>query len=199
MTNDQHGLVFNPFACLGLEPRMDIRVADIDAAYRRAVGGAHPDLGVPDPDGDELGLEGVELINEARRVLLDPETRARAIFALLSGSVSPGATAANDDALPDGFLMQIMETRMEIEAELSVDRDSSPAERETRRVKWEDWAHAQRAEAVQTVSDWFARVRAASDEPGKEAALSECRRALNAWRYIERLIEQLDPEHSGLD
>ena len=33
------------------------------------------------------------------------------------------------------------------------------------------------------------------DETNEQAVLSEIRTQLNAWRYIERLIEQLDPDY----
>jgi curved DNA-binding protein CbpA len=207
--------VQNPFARLGLQPRMDLRVAEIDAAYRRAIGHAHPDrldagdaqLGAGGGQGSTSDSEStVEAVNEARRVLVDPESRARAIFAILLSSAETASEkskspepGADQDALPDGFLMQIMETRMAIEHELAGAGSGTDSEIEAARERWEDWAQEQRTGAIGDVTAHFDAIRAAGDESARAAALGDARRALNAWRYIERLIEQLDPDHRGLD
>ena len=104
----------NPFELLGLEARMDLRRAEIDGAYRRAISKAHPDRAGVVQESDDA--RGVEDLNEARRVLTDPESRARALLDLLGADEGNSATRSADDALPDGFLMEIMGTRMEIEA-----------------------------------------------------------------------------------
>lgn len=184
------------FDLLGLEPTMNLRAAQIDGAFRQAAASAHPDRsgGAGDADASDI-----EAINQARRVLLDPESRARAIFARLGG-VSAGDPVGDDDrdTLPDGFLMEMMQTRLEIESELEALAGGSETDRQGARERWEDWAHEQRRAAIDEVSGHLDRA-ASLTENERGPVLAEARRALNAWRYIERLIEQLDPGHSGLD
>ena len=181
-----------PFELLGLEARMDLRRAEIDGAYRRAISKAHPDRAGVVQESDDA--RGVEDLNEARRVLTDPESRARALLDLLGADEGNSATRSADDALPDGFLMEIMGTRMEIEAELGELAGASAEDRERARDRWESWAQNRRDEAIASMTAHFERIGVA-DEGARVEAVAEARRALNAWRYIERLIEQLDPDH----
>lgn len=142
---------------------MDLDRARVERAYLARLGGAHPDLG-----GDSVDASS---INEARDVLIDPERRANLLLALLGG---PDSSACRD--LPDGFLMEMMELRQTIEDEMEADAD-------TAREKWERWGREKRDEHAKNVSAMFAR----GEDPVR------VRMELNAWRYIERLIEQLDP------
>ncbi len=167
----------DPYDTLGLEPRFGITEEQIERAYLERIASAHPDRADDAPD---LGRSAD--LNEARRTLLNPERRAAALLARLGG---PGA--AEDKSLPDGFLMEIMETRSEIEQELT--DDPSPQTR----AKWQAWAEQQRRQYADRVSALFDRAAPGADPD--PAALREIRTLLNAWRYIERLIEQLDPDH----
>ena len=80
--------------------------------------------------------------------------------------------------------MNIMETRQEIEADLA----NGPA---GARDTWRAWAAERRREYAARVAGMFAGL---GPEPPADR-LEEIRRELNAWRYIERLIEQLNPEY----
>jgi hypothetical protein len=57
------------------------------------------------------------------------------------------------------------------------------------RTTWTAWAMDRRAQMEATVAALFAK--AATDA----GALREVRVQLNQWRYIERMIEQLDPAY----
>lgn len=144
---------------------MDLDRARIERAYLARLSGAHPDLG-----GDAVGASD---LNEARDVLVDPERRANLLLELAGG---PGASDCRD--LPDGFLMEMMELRQRIEEEVEADPESA-------RAHWEEWGRGKReaheAEVARMLSEG--------------ADLVAVRVELNAWRYIERLIEQLDPEY----
>jgi molecular chaperone HscB len=164
----------DPFDALGLEPRFDLTRAQIESAYLARIAGAHPDHA-----GDAQGPDAAAL-NDARRALLGDERRANLVLDRLGG---PSASA--DKALPDGFLMEIMEVRSAIEDAIASGGD---AERE----KWQVWADEQRAGYRGTIASLFGR---AATAPDPAEPLAEARRTLNAWRYIERLIEQLDPDH----
>lgn len=118
-------------------------------------------------------------MNAARRALSDPERRASTLLAALGGP-----SKEQDRSLPDGFLAEILETRESIEAaRLSADASS--------RQQWERWAEARRGEFIARVGQMFA---ALGPRPAG-ADLKAIRTQLNAWRYIERLIEQLDPAY----
>lgn len=160
------------FSTLGLEPSFGVTRAAVEAAYLARIAGAHPDT-----DGDTGGVDPAAL-NDARRALLDDEKRANLVLAAMGG---PGA--AEDRSLPDGFLQEIMALRMEIEA----GGDAARAE-------WAAWAEQRRASEVGAIGALFERAGAeAGGASGPSDLLKEIRRMLNAWRYTERLIEQLDP------
>lgn len=127
----------------------------------------------PDAGGDQdVGAE----LTKARDTLLNPETRADALLLLLGG---PAKDA--EKSLPPGFLLEIMETREALDAALA--SKSTP---ELERLK--AWALSERQNYMQTVSAAFA----AGD-------LKNLRTTLNAWRYIERMLEQMDPNINALD
>lgn len=158
----------NPFATLGLAVSFGIEAVAIERAYLKKIAVSHPDR-----VGDG-GAADAAALNAARRCLLDDEARANAVLRLLGG-----ASPSDDRSLPDGFLMEMMQTRSAMEEELEEDPDSA-------RPKWQDWGIQQRRRYAQQVQELLA-------DPG---SLGACRTQLNAWRYIERLIEQLDPEYS---
>lgn len=166
----------DPFATLGLPLRFDLPPAEIERAYLAAVGGAHPDLAGGAPLGS--GAADAASINDAMRVLMDPERRAEALLARLGGP------SKEDRSLPDGFLMEVMELRQEIEGDLAADGEAA-------RTKWETWAAERRQERIASVGALFAGLT----DPPRQEELQAIRVELNAWRYLERLIEQLDPEY----
>ena len=164
----------DPFDVLGLPPAFRLDASTLERAFLSRVARLHPDAG-----GDDDGGLAAE-INEARAALADPERRANALLARLGG---PGKEA--DKGLPGGFLAHIMEVREQIEADLAA---SGPEAR----ARWRAWAAARRDEYVARVGVLFA----GAGDPAAAASRVEIRRELNAWRYIERLVEQLDPGYN---
>ncbi len=166
------------FDILALPPRLDLAAPDIERAYLACIAQIHPDVAAAGDAGD--GGEGQDLaaqVNDARKTLSDPLARAEALLARLRGP-----TASTDKSLPPGFLMEIMELRETVEADRALD---DPRERETRRKAWSCEAVARREAFVARLAPMFeAAVHDAS-------VLSAIRTQLNAWRYTERLIEQL--------
>ncbi|TVQ61354.1 MAG: hypothetical protein EA378_09065 [Phycisphaerales bacterium] len=164
----------DPFAQLALRPTFDLEPAALRKAYLARVAQLHPDLqgernDEPDPQAAAL--------NRARRVLEDPESRANALLIRLGGAAS-----AEDKALPPGFLMEILDLRERIEATLA---GGSPADR----ALCQEEADERRAAHIARIEALF---RALGDPPAP-SDLAAIRTELNAWRYTERLIEQLDP------
>jgi len=162
----------DPFGVLGIEPGFDVRPEVVERSWLRLAGELHPDRAA---DSDEA-VAKLARINEARAVLLDAEQRANALLARLGGASKEG-----DRSLPDGFLAEMMEVRESAEeARTSGDQ-----------VAWDafrTWADARRQAHVASVGSLFAQYGEASDE----RILKSIRMELNAWRYIERMLEQLD-------
>lgn len=163
--------VFDPFGALGLPRRFDLSEPEIEGAFLQRLAGTHPDIA-----GDAASMDAAAL-TAARSTLSDPEKRAAALLSLLGGP-----SAADDDSLPDGFLMEIMELRSEVEDELAGGDEAA-------RARWEAFANDRRAAHIAAVRELFAGLVDTSDA----GRLAEIRTELNAWRYTERLIEQLDP------
>ncbi|USN99460.1 MAG: hypothetical protein H6810_01940 [Phycisphaeraceae bacterium] len=161
----------DPFDTLGLEPAFGLADVQIEQAYLARIASAHPDR-------DADGAAAAAALNVARAALLSPERRANTLLARLGG---PGPS--DDKSLPDGFLMEMMTVRGEIEEAIADGGDDA-------RGEWEVWADERRAGFIERVGALFARAQA-----GETPALAKIRTELNAWRYIERLIEQLDPDY----
>lgn len=173
MTDSQP--IRDPFALLGLPQAFKVSRAEIESAYLRRAATLHPDLSGLAPD--ESARASSEL-NDAKQVLLDAERRANTLLALAGG-----AGKADNKSLPDGFLMDIMEIRQNVEADLAGGLQDS------KRAEWESWAETWRQNAIERVGALF------DEAPADPTRLDSIRTELNAWRYIERLIEQLDPEY----
>lgn len=162
---------FDPFAVLGLPRRYDVDAAAVQRAYLERSAVLHPDAmkggdGVEQVDGDERSAA----LNRAKQVLDDPEQRAVALWKLIGG-------AADDKSLPPGFLMEMMEVREQVESGGAIEGG------------WEAWAEARRGEYQQRVRALFAQIK--PNTPADHMTLKQIKTELNAWRYIERLIEQL--------
>lgn len=159
----------DPFQTLGLPARFDLSPSAIERAYLARIASLHPDLG----EADERAAAS---LNDAKSDLLDEERRAEALLGLLKG---PGKS--EDKSLPPGFLAEMMEIRETLESDLQNDRDAACA-------RWSAWVQDRRSEHRASLSAMFA----AASPP-----LSEIRRTLNQWRYVERLAEQLSDDGSG--
>lgn len=165
----------SPFAALGLPVSFDLRDTDIERAYLTRAARLHPDIARGGDAGDEAARR-MAVVNDARATLRDPERRASAVLAALGGP-----SASNDNALPDGFLMEIMQTRMAVE-------EAAESEDPEALAEWVEWAEIERQRAIDEVGAMF---NALTDPPANDV-LADIRKRLNAWRYIERLVEQLD-------
>lgn len=166
----------DPFEALGLERRFDLDQGAITRAWLARSAALHPDRQPADDDA----ARSMARLNAARDALADAEQRANCLLALLGG---PSKEA--DRSLPEGFLERTLELREEIEELLA---NEAPGERD----RLEQWALGQRKQFVDRVSKLFRQLT----QPAQSSQLAEIRTALNAWRYTERLIEQLDPAYN---
>ena len=167
----------DPFAMLGLPRAFDIDRGALQAAYLRRSAALHPDR-IADPIERDEAQRRAAALNDARAVLADDEQRANLLLSLLGGPAKE-----QDKSLPDGFLMDILEIRQEMETAIA---GGEVAERE----RIERLANERRQQHIDAVRELFASIDNASSAP-PATTRSTIRRELNAWRYIERMIEQL--------
>jgi molecular chaperone HscB len=169
----------DPFDTLGLPAVFALEPARIERAALAQLAQLHPDAGLL--DADESDLQAAR-INAARDTLLFALARAEALLQRRGG---PAKEA--DKSLPAGFLAEMMQTREEAEAAIA---SGDPAAR----AMWTTTAMQQRAAYEARAATLFAQPQASASPDA--ATLRELRTHLNAWRYIERLIEQLDPAYN---
>lgn len=165
----------NPFRTLGLPERFDLAPGAVERAYLARIAALHPDLagGVDSDEQDRLAAA----LNDAKSELLDAERRAEALLA-----VRGGPDKSEDKALPPGFLMEILEVREEMEADLAADAAGA-------RMKWDAWAAERRAGHAAELGPLL-------DAAPTPEGLRRARHVLNQWRYVERLLERLRGETS---
>lgn len=179
----------DPFSLLGLKPSLDLPAGVIEAAALSALARCHPDTTHARPDAQAFGDEQPEAraaaIHAARDTLLNPLGRAEAVMDIFGGP-----TASQHKALPPDFLAEMMETRERIADE--VRREGQPAI-----DRWHAWGKAKRQEAFAQVRELLDPVlkhhRASPVHQARpDPALAAARVQLNAWRSLERLLENLD-------
>lgn len=162
----------DPFDRLGLAPRFDLDVSEIDRAWIRRAADCHPDRAGDPVAAAEAGRRSAAL-NEARAALRDPERRADLLLSRLGGP-----SAAEEKSLPPAFLTEMMELRERVEEAVA---DADPAARE----EIEREVSAERDDRIERVRELFVEVAEDSDR------LREIRLELNVWRYHERLLAEL--------
>jgi len=176
----------DPFARLGLPRRFDLDRPALEKAYVKASARHHPDRAGDDPEARAEAERTSAAISDAYARLRDDEARANLLLELLGG---PDRSEGRD--LPDGFLMEMMETREQMEADLG------GPDAEAKRSRWTDWARERRRERLAAVAPRFDRLlgNGMPDEAERERLIREIRVELNALRYVERMLEQLDPDY----
>lgn len=164
------------FEILGIEPGFEVDLDEVERAFLSRLGSIHPDV---------AGADDVEAarLNAAREVIEDPERRAWALLSRITGGAK-----VQDRSLPDGFLSEILEIREEVEAALASGDAAGLA-------TWKRWAGERRGAHISRVASMF-RTMQGGGKPD-DAFLRDLVRELNAWRYIERLIEQWGSERGG--
>jgi len=165
----------DPFKVLGLTANFRISREEVETAYLARSTQIHPDLAT----GNEDAARQMAGLNLARRILVNPESRAEAVLNSFGGP-----TAAQERSLPEGFLAEMMDVRERIEAAMAESPDQA-------RSTWDQWSRQQRDRAIESVAALFDE--ASTSDCSRTELLRAVRIRLNAWRYIERLFEQLDP------
>lgn len=164
----------DPFALFGLAPAFDLDMQALRRDWLRRSASLHPDRPGAGPDA----AEQLAALNRAKETLEDPERRAAALMLALGEP-----QAGRSDALPPGFLIEMLEIREGLE-EAQAQRDAA------RIAEFQAWADQRRAGCIE---EFRSRLAAAGPRPSL-ADLRDLRVILNGWRYIERMLEQIDPE-----
>ena len=155
----------DPFALLQLPSTFTLSPDALDLAWMRASATAHPDAGG--------SVDRAAQLNEARDLLGNPEKRANLRLNMLGGP-----DADQDQRLPDGFLMEMLELRETIDAE--IEAEGPPAT-----DRWQNWVDAECRKSYTKITPVL------DAESASEDARTEVRLVLNQVRYLERLREQL--------
>ena len=157
--------MIDPFALLQLPSTFTLSTDTLDKAWMRASATAHPDAG---------GSVGhAAQLNEARELLANSEQRANLRLKMLGGP-----NADQNQRLPDGFLMEMLELRERIDAE--IESEGEPAT-----TRWHAWVHAECTKAYEKITPVLDAGSASEDDR------TDVRLVLNQVRYLERLREQL--------
>lgn len=168
----------DPFDLLGIEPAFELDIASLRGVVRRRIAMQHPDR-ISDPFAQAEAVRDVARLNQAWAVLENQERRANLLLERMGGPA-----ASEDRSLPPAFLQQMLEVREDMEQALA---SGDPEQR----ARVEAWADSERDRLRSAVGELFQR-----SGRGEDLA-REIRLQLNEWRYIERMIEQLNPP--GLD
>jgi hypothetical protein len=159
------------FATLGVPARFDIGEREVRAAWMRRAAAAHP-------DGSGAVDESAAL-NEARAICADPVRRAFALLELR------GAPAVDVRAMPQEFLLEMMELR---------ERADACAGDPTATAELRGEAAARRDAALGEIASLLDGAEAQAID---EACARRVVGAINVVRAFERMIEQLDREEAG--
>ncbi len=164
------------FERFGLEPSMEVDLAELERRYLDLSRRLHPDRMISKgPKTQSRALVLSSQLNRAYGALKDERLRAEHLLALRGGK-----TADQDKRTPAAFLMEQMELREELEAaQASGDRAALERARE----------RAQREQAA-----CLARVRELLGKepcPGDDALLAEVREQLNVVKYWITLEEEM--------
>jgi len=167
----------DPFAVLDVFPRFDLDEAELQRRYLELTAKHHPDR-FTDPLEQTEAAEKTAEVNEAYRLLRDPEQRANALLLRLGGR-----SAAEDQQLPPDLLMEVMELRESLEtAQAEKDHEAM------RRLVGE--AQERRQRLLDALAEKFTRAVERADDPSQPDLLAEIRRDLNTLRYFQRMVDQ---------
>lgn len=160
------------FALLGLQPAYAIDTAALESAWRRMQAAVHPDRHAGGSDADRrLALQRATQVNEAYRVLRDPQRRAAYLCELAGVDLA----VESNTAMPGPFLVQQMTWR-EALGDARAQRDGAALE-------------ALRQEVGQARSGLLDRIGRLLDvDRDASAAAAEVRRLM----FLDKLLEEIE-------
>jgi molecular chaperone HscB len=166
------------FALFDLSRAFSIDPESLQSKYLELTRATHPDFAGADAEAQIAAMDLSARVNDAYKVLSDPEERANYLLGLLGGPAKE-----EDKSLPKGFLEQMLMVREEMEeAQASNDATTLKA--------MEQDARGRRENHLLRVTQLFDQLTSQSDSSTTRRAI---RLELNALRYIERMLEQIYP------
>lgn len=167
-----------PFATLGVEPSFRLDGADLRKRLLRFSRLLHPDFYAGRPE-EAIAERNTALLNEAHACLADDCARANWLVAELGGP-----SDKQERSMPQAFLMEVMEWNETLEEARDAEADSP--ERAALGALLDELTE-QRTEALETLSGLLDPL-----PPSGDAQLVAARQQLNALRYLDRALEQLE-------
>ena len=169
------------FDRLGLSTRYDISPQELDRRYLAWSRELHPDFyQTRSPEEQAMSLKLSAALNDAYATLKDPVRRAEYLLYLFEGP-----TAAEHRAMPEGFLEEILDLRMEINEAKEEGRLDDPSVQDLRhRLKTE------RNEEMAQIANLFREIEASSESPST-SMLATIREQLNTVKYRDGLLRDL--------
>jgi len=175
-----------PFEIFGLDAGHVIDPAELKRRVLRLGRMLHPDFfGAADERTRELAERNSARLNKARDVLSDPAARADWLVRSLGGP-----TENEQREMPKAFLLEVLEWNEALE-EARASEPGSPQRSGLARLEGE--LHAQRASALNELE----RLLIPLPAPGSPA-LREARAQLNALRYLDNTLAQIEALALGI-
>lgn len=166
------------FALLGLPETFAIDAQALESAWRRLQSAVHPDRHVQGSSVDRrLALQRATQLNEAYRVLRDPQRRAGYLCELRGVDLQ----VESNTAMPAAFLMQQMAWREALD-DIRAGRDASGLQ------PLRDELEAARTTLIEQIGQ-------ALDQQGDAAKAGEGVRQL---MFLDRLSDEIDLAHEAL-
>ncbi len=166
----------DPFAVFGIERRFEVDVSDLRKRLLRLSRQLHPDFFAgEDADARALATRNSAELNAAYPRLEEPVRRAELLVEL-----GGGPDASEERQMPQAFLMEVMEWNEALE-ELRDDAD--PEASDALRAE----LAAQRRELVDALGDALKPL-----PPEGDPAYASLRKTLNAIRYVDRALGELN-------
>lgn len=167
------------FGRLGLPRRFDIDRSVLERAYLTRSRAVHPDFHAADSTlSESASRDFLALLNEAYTVLRDPYTRAEHLLAL-----EGGPAPAEHKTVPSSFLAQMLDIREAIELARGDQARTHQLEKE---------CEHRRDELLSRVGKLFDQLpQRASDAASRASVLLEIRSLLNAVKFVQGLLRDL--------
>ena len=169
----------DPFSALGLSPSQALEASELERLHLKYTRWVHPDYFAASPELRALAEKNTGVLNGALSSLGDPIKRADHLVRALEG---PSDAELKD--MPQAFLMEVLDWNESLQ-EAHASEAGSP-ERD-RAFKLLPELEARRTAGLDAINDLLTPL------PDKGAeALASARRELNAIRYLDRALRELE-------
>ncbi len=172
----------DPFAILGLPRRFDIDPDQLHKQFITLAARYHPDHAA-DPIDQLEAAEASAKINEAHRIVNDPESRAHALLELIAGE----AMETKNTVVDPSILSDMLEKREQL--------DEAAAAGDTRQLdELRRWLDQKQQSILANLGRLFREIEQnpdAADNPAEitEDVVKNIRVELDTLRYVRRMYE----------